>query len=454
MNLIKNRGFNQPPGALTATLPTHWTLQSQNTVDWGATQDWASGVGRWVGGGPFPKYGQRCLLVGAGDETVTTDGGKELADADECIYEQEVAGAAFADADYLCVRALIADIGADESKTRTKIQVYDGTTTVEDYIDHDDASGVFHEEYLTAPLASLDTTKVWYIRIGWSREAASGTGGADEIPRVYFDDVRTIWTANKGPMRVVKYGDDLAASDDSSASGTTAGTGYAVANAVNRRAAEPYVTGSVSDGYIEINFGSQVYLDTAALIDCDFVGGETWELLYGNASPAANSSGFFPTNNPHNAFMMFARTLCQYIRIEFTKKSGADDKVFKIGELVLGDAMHMQHNYKWGARLADSYDNKILASPYGVDWRYVKSERRSYDMEWNRISDADAHDLRDILDDSKGNAYPVLIVPSPGEYACFYGHFSGGWSTVEQFIDLQSPARLVFSEHPRCAVQT
>ena len=443
--IIRNRAFNVPLSP-NGSIPAYWT-RAQNTPSWGGAT-WASGVYRAVGGGSMPSRGSRCLLVGAADATTETTSA-ELNSGDYCKFSQAIAGAACSSVSHIEATYLVADQGGDPSHSRALLSITDGTTTVTDA----DAlsTATEHTEYtLRCATGTLDASKTWTVTIGVDRDATSALGGNVEVPRVYFDDVRCRWSAYTAtPMRVLSYTDNICA--DATITGSTADTGFSVSNVSNLRASHPYVSTSATSAYIELDFGSAQTISLCALIDCNFQAGDTWTLAGGTTTNPSSISHTFACNDNKNAFVEFSPASYRYWRVSCSRSSA---KQWRIGEIAIGLARHMQTQFSWGPSPSVAYSTKKHTTPYGSEFAYEKGYRRAYSLSYPAMDAADVAEMRAISYSSAGDVYPLLIVPKPDEYACYFGTLQGSWSEVERYINVGVPGTIDFSEQAHALVQS
>lgn len=447
-NLIRNRCFITPRSP-NAVAPTGWTVDTGG-ADWGGAA-WQVGAWRPVGGGSMPMRGDRCLLVGA-DDAQTDTVSKPLHVNDYGVVTQAVAGAALTDVNELAVDFVVGDQGYDPSETALLLRDVDPSTTLITTASID--SYTEYAKYtLRLDVSGADLSGPNTISLGVARADTSTTGNR-RIPRVYFDDLRCHWAPNKGPMRVLRYSDDVA--PDGTITGTAAATGFSVDNVASRVASQPYVTGSVASGYVEFDMGPSFTggVNMFALIDCNFESGEYFELFHGPLAAPSTSLGQFPVNNGRNSFIEFNRETSRYWRLEFAKDAAAANKAFTIGECVFGEARHLQSNYGWGPAKGQAFGAKILETDYSRRWADKTHNRRSYRMPFNQLRAEDSYELVDILEDSHGGTYPSLVIPDPSAYDVFYGYFQSSVSEVIRAYQMRSIGELSFLEQAQAVVQT
>lgn len=443
--LIKNRSF-LTPRTTNGAVPDGWT-RVQNTPSWGGPT-WQTGVWRATQGGSFPTHGDRCLMVGADDtQTSTVSGG--LAQTDDSIVQQTVSGRAFRDVRAVRVDYTVADAGGDPSNTMAILRITDGSTIVSN-VTAMSAITEFDANELTVATTALSNDANWTISVGLERSASNGS--TLEIPRAYFDNMRCEWSAYTAtPFRILKYSDDLAANASTSITGTAPSTGYALSNVANRRASHPCVFDSATSVYVEFDLGTATEVTLAALVDCDIDASDTWVLTGGTSTAPSSVSYQFPNNDSKNSFVEGALGTYRYWRLTCTNASA---KQWVIGEICFGKAKHLQQNFSWGATPSTDYKSVKMTTAYGSEWVYDIGARRSYQMSFSTMSDADLADLKDIYDDSHGDVYPLLIVPRPDSYDCYYGTINSSFSQVERFVATGTVGTIPFLEQARAVVQS
>ena len=75
-------------------------------------------------------------------------------------------------------------------------------------------------------------------------------------------------------------------------------------------------------------------------------------------------------------------------------------------------------------------------------------------MTFGKMATWDADDLRKVFEDSAGDAYPVVLVPNPHLYECYYGYFGPNFSEAEQALKTSNIGSIGFTEQARAVVAT
>jgi len=188
-----------------------------------------------------------------------------------------------------------------------------------------------------------------------------------------------------------------------------------------------------------------------SVINHSFTTGDVVTWKGGASADPSTVSYTVPVNDSKNAFVEYATVAYRYWRLAWTLPAS---RAISIGEVVSGSAMHMQRQYNWGSRAQDDYQASKLVTPYGSEWSYYFANKRAFTMSYDWLDDGDVGDWRYIMDDCKGATYPILIVPDPTSYRCYYGSMPTSYSSVEQSLQLQRPGSIDFVEQARAAVQS
>ena len=446
---LKNRGFEQPI-SLAGVCPQDWMRNLVNT-NWNGAA-WGGGAGRWLGGGVMPSRGQRCILIGAADATTSTGASGAFDSSDEAKYAQVVAAAVFANIAGVAIDLVVMDQGYDPGNWNAELRVVQGGTAPYD----SKALNAVTRYALSTLYADLSTISASGINpsvtFGVER-AAAGSAGAREIPRVYFENLRFLWTPySTTPPRILRYSGDLVGLAATTITGTTVAIGSALANVANRRMSHPAFWPAGTSAYLLFNFGAAKYFNTVAVLAHNCVSGDTLTFSAGTTSACSDFSCVIPVNGSEasrNSFAEFIRKSYQYAKISWAGASRA----LQIGEICIGETMHMQSGYSWGARKGTGYLSRVLSTPYGSRWGYELGALRTFDMDFGKMDLADFYDWKYILDDAKG-VYPILIIPEPNRYDCYYGYVPTQVSEIQDAINVARPGSVTLVEQSTAVVQT
>lgn len=447
---LKNRGFEQPI-SLAGVCPDNWSRNLINTSWDGAA--WGGGTGRWKGGGVMPSRGQRCILIGAADVVTSTGASGAFNVADEAKYAQGVAAACFAQIAGCAIDFVVQDQGYDPGNWNAELRIVQGGTQPYAF---SALNGVtrYALNTLYADLATIVSTSSVNPSVTFGVErAAAGASGAREIPRVYFENLRFLWVPySTTPPRILRYSDDLVGLAATVITGTTVSIGSALANVANRRMSHPAFWPAGTSVSVSFDFGAAKFFNTVAVLAHNCVGGDTLTFSAGTTSACSDFSAVIPINGnetSRNSFAEFIRQSYRYAKISWAGAS----RSLQIGEICIGEAIHMQSGYSWGARKGTGYMSRVLSTPYGSRWGYELGAQRVFDMDFGKMDLADFYDWKYILDDAKG-IYPILIIPEPHRYDCYYGYVPTQVSEIQDAVNVARPGSITISEQSTAVVQT
>lgn len=140
----------------------------------------------------------------------------------------------------------------------------------------------------------------------------------------------------------------------------------------------------------------------------------------------------------------------RYWRIKF---SGTNTVAIRIGEAVLGQALAVQRNYDYGAELAELEDNIASETPSGERYSRAQTEfgRRVFAMRFNfrgETDDAYEEARDDIFRRSRGDLYPLVIVPDTDRPEVLHGRIDRRWSVTRTLLTAYDNNDLVLAESP------